>query len=195
MCPRMEAIKSLIKDSSLEDAKEKILKMESALQLEKSPRNKEMLIRQIKELKDLYICAVERRVENIDAKKAEHKNIEVKLEINQTKNKFSLSNIKNQKFQDIQCVEAFISNCENIEISQMKCAKSLLLIDVKDSTVECAAEQIRLINCQNIALSGHSSTGIYLEGSNGIRIIKGNSGLPTVHDFSSPFSTENYTLQ
>lgn len=194
----MNVIKQLIKDNKMEEAKSKIIELEVKLEQEQSRYQLIVLKKQIEELKNIYINNCKIYIPNIEN--------DIKLEIKETptifignKSKFYIKNKKDEIYEQIDTIEGKIENCENIVIRNFNCKGSLLLINVINSEIECNVNQMRLINCKNVVLKIFTMTGIFLQNSTDISIMKLNNMIGNkykiVYDFSSPFKNINYKIK
>ncbi|WUR04229.1 tubulin-specific chaperone C [Vairimorpha necatrix] len=107
-------------------------------------------------------------------------------------------NNENIKFTGIQnCTK--IKNVQTCTFDYLEVKESLILEDSEDCFIKCRVKQLRIKNCKNIKFEIFVEGGISLEKSTGIFISKMESpetsnNYKNVNDFTSPFTTENYTF-
>lgn len=197
----MDGIKKLIDEDRLEEAKDKITQLENRLTEEKAKHTQMMLIEQIRELKKLYIMKNQPNASEIErASNVSIPAITPRFESNERKQ--HVKNLRAQSLEPLKCIEATLENCTDIDVLDIQCEHSLLLVNVRNSKISCKAQQIRLIGCSNVILEAFTETGIFLQESTSILIsqsprfseLVGNN-YKLVNDFTCPFSDENYRFE
>ena len=197
----MNKARDLIERGNLKEAKNIILELEQKASHEKSPYSQQLLLSQIHELKSLYVS--KENVINFEFVTLEQREvINTKINFESNNKKIHKKDLEAVVLEEIECNEAKFENCIGIEVVKIKCKQSLLLINIRNSRINCFAHQIRLINCENVTLTAFSATGIFLQESAKITIRKNldyEGVIPNnynhVSDFSDPFGESNYILE
>lgn len=157
-------------------------------------------MKQIQELKAFYVSKSNSDVICIK-NEVHHPMIELSPVFKTNDMKIHWKDLENQTVNESHCIEAKLENCKNITVEGLVCNTSLMLINVNESEIKCAAQQIRLINCNNIILHVFTETGVYLQDSTGVTvkkldgfIIEAENKYDSVYDFSSPYDSKKFRI-
>lgn len=198
----MNIIKEIIENGNLEEAKNKIRKLEEKAADEKSIHIQASLLRQIHELKQMYISKTTINLNGLEKNNNQAPSIKIIPEFDGNNSKLILSKVISSTIDECICTESKIEACNDIIIKGIVCKNSILIISVTESTIRCSAQQIRLIGCRNIKLDVYTETGIFLENCSNIQITEAlfnnqsreKNMFREVFDFSNPNEAINYEI-
>ena len=181
-----------------------ILELEQRYTKERSKFVKKKLLEKIGDMKKIYNKILGARrppVPRVDGKAETRLGSDVRRAQVSPRKKIVAENCKGSAHVLTTCDEAVVRFCRDIKVSNLECKNSLVLEELRDSTIQCSAHQIRMLNCKNVFLECFSETGIFLENCSQITVRGASFGrnshqneFRSIYDLTDPFEAVNYRI-
>jgi hypothetical protein len=194
-----EEIIENIKNGRKEEAEQQIRSLESDLRQEKTKYNQRVLKERIQRLKKIYLDSEEIMPPTTLSQRIK-KPISFNIADGVESKRTEISNRNGEVILVGDVIEIIIKDCRDVHVPYFRSENSVYLKNIKDSTICCRGQQIRISGCENIILRVSTPIGVFMEESRGIKIMEfGEEGCEVnrydnVHDFSNPLDDSNYTI-